>query len=740
MYPNFIISKILGIFPYRVKASSFETSKPRYILWTIIFCVICVCELTMLYKLNISGNVKTDIPRIIYLNFYFLYGLFLAVISYALSGPRIRLLQTILDVSSKLPQKSYQKLFKLIHTKDIFGFFFHFWLMLLLYLSYSEKMVFGLFEMSRVFISLLGFQMDMLYINCVCVLKACFKEINDNLKNLRELLKNNISRWIYNEQRHPFLLKKLKTLKKQHLMISDTVKMLNMIFSLHLLATIALSFKQIIFFVYFDVIQWQNGISLNQDRIYNSYFISVIIYYFTRFVLIVWACETGKNEAIKIGTTIHDILNSIRDVQIKDELNLFSLQILHCDNTFSAKGLTIDATLFTVMVNSVSTYLLILIQFLIITHSCDIFSCMLGFQMDMLYTNCICVLKACFKEINDNLENLRELVINNPRWIYNEQKHPLLIKLKTLEKHHLMINDTVQMLNMTFSLHLFAFTVLVFKQIIFFVFALIVWACETGKNEARKIGTTIHDTLNSISDVQMKDELNLFSLQILHCNNTFSAKGLTIDATLFTVACFKEINNNLENLRELMINNLRKIYHEQRHPFLLIKLKALKKQHLMISDTVKMLNMIFSLHLLATIALSFKQIIFYVYSNVIQWQNGISWNQDEIDNAYFISALIYYFTKLILIVWVCETGKNEAIKIGTIIHDVLNGISDVQIKDELNLFSLQILHCDNTFSAKGLTIDATLLTVMVSSISTYLLILIQFLIMAHSCDSKTKAI
>jgi len=320
MYPNFIISKILGIFPYRVKASSFETSKPRYILWTIIFCVICVYELTMLYKLNIYGNIKADIPNIIYSNFYYLYGLFLAIISYALSGPRMRLLQTILDISPKLPKKSYQKLSKFIHTKDIFGFFFHFWLVLSLYFSYSEKMIFGSLEVSRVFISLLGFQMDMLYINCVCVLKACFKEINDNLKNLRELVINNISSWSYNEQRYPFLLKKLKALKKQHLMISDTVKMLNMIFSLHLLATIALSFKQIIFYVYFDVIQWQNGISLNQDRIYNLYFISIIIYYFTRFVLLVWACETGKNEAIKIGTTIHDILNSIRDVQIKHEV------------------------------------------------------------------------------------------------------------------------------------------------------------------------------------------------------------------------------------------------------------------------------------------------------------------------------------------------------------------------------------------------------------------------------------
>jgi len=34
-------------------------------------------------------------------------------------------------------------------------------------------------------------------------------------------------------------------------------------------------------------------------------------------------------------------------------------------------------------------------------------------------------------------------------------------------------------------------------------------------------------------------------------------------------------------------------------------------------------------------------------------------------------------------VWACETDKNEAIKIGTLIHDVLNGISDVQIKNDV---------------------------------------------------------
>ncbi|KYQ56198.1 Putative gustatory receptor 28b, partial [Trachymyrmex zeteki] len=370
MYPNFTISKILGIFPYKIKASSFEISKPRYILCTIILCVICVYELIMLYKLNLSGKVRINVHILISSNLTFLYGLLLTVISCILSCPRMHLLQTISDISSRLPQQSYQKLSKLIHAKDIFGFFFHFWATSM-YIPYFEIPDLYFQGFGRILVSLLAFQMDMLYINCVCVIKACFKEINDNMENLRELVMNNIPRWIYHEQRHPFLLIKLKALKKQHLMISDTVQMLNMIFSLHLLASIAVSFKQIIFYLYFNVIQWQNGISLNRDRIYNAYFISFLIYYFIRLILIVWACETGKNEAIKISIIIHDVLNSTRDVQIKNELNLFSLQILHCDNTFSAKGFNINAALVTEMVYGITTYLLVLIQFLIIAHSCD---------------------------------------------------------------------------------------------------------------------------------------------------------------------------------------------------------------------------------------------------------------------------------------------------------------------------------------------------------------------------------
>jgi len=45
-----------------------------------------------------------------------------------------------------------------------------------------------------------------------------------------------------------------------------------------------------------------------------------IMYYVAKITLIVWACETGKDQALQIGATIHDVLNSIGDNEIKSEV------------------------------------------------------------------------------------------------------------------------------------------------------------------------------------------------------------------------------------------------------------------------------------------------------------------------------------------------------------------------------------------------------------------------------------
>ncbi|XP_011880736.1 PREDICTED: putative gustatory receptor 28b [Vollenhovia emeryi] len=226
-----------------------------------------------------------------------------------------------------------------------------------------------------IYLSLLGFQITMLYVNCVCVLKACFKRINDNLAHIPNVMKNDVKQpapsLICLVQRNQFLLIELKTLKKQHLMVSDTVQMLNIIFSPQLLATVTATFITITFGLYFHIVRWQHGVffSLNKELI-DVFLMSMASNIF-KITLVVWACETGKNQAQEIVITIHDLLNSTNDEQIKNELHLFSLQTLHCKNTFSTKGLTVDATLLTVIVGNITTYLLILIQFLNVSHSCD---------------------------------------------------------------------------------------------------------------------------------------------------------------------------------------------------------------------------------------------------------------------------------------------------------------------------------------------------------------------------------
>ncbi|XP_011858418.1 PREDICTED: uncharacterized protein LOC105555975 isoform X2 [Vollenhovia emeryi] len=247
----------------------------------------------------------------------------------------MRLLRNIMEVSLKLPPQSFQNLSRLIHAKDsLFSLLLS---MLMLRLFCGVDITF-LRKILSIYVIFLVYQMDMLYMNCVCILKACFKQINDNLVNLRDILTNGepcLLSGTYRAQTNPFILLEITALKKQHLAISDTVRMLTSVFSLHLVSTILIAFAEIIFIV-----------------------------------LIVWACETGKNQTLEIKTTVHNVFNSTNNEHIKYEMELFSLQLLHCENVFSAKWITIDATLLKSLVGNITTYLVILIQFLYMSYSC----------------------------------------------------------------------------------------------------------------------------------------------------------------------------------------------------------------------------------------------------------------------------------------------------------------------------------------------------------------------------------
>ncbi|KYQ52932.1 Putative gustatory receptor 28b [Trachymyrmex zeteki] len=347
MYPCFIFSSILGIFPYKINGSTFETSKLRYILTIFILSVLSIYVLVVLYEINIAGTIYVgNVPKALERSCLYICANFMMVIAYILSGSRMHLLQTIMNVSSKLPFNSYEKLSKLIHAKDILGFF----LRVIIEVIYYSKFDFSWYNMPLPYIHLMAFQMDMLYMNCVCILKACFKRIDDDLVNLRELVMNDephLMRRIHHENKNPFVLIELKALKKQHLAISDTVQMLNMNFSLHILTTVIMTFSQLTFHLYYYITYWEISMFENStfDLFYYIFTMVHTIIHCIKITMVVWACETGKDWAMKIGITVHDLLNNISDKHITEELQLFSVQILHRGNVFFAKGFNVDVAL-----------------------------------------------------------------------------------------------------------------------------------------------------------------------------------------------------------------------------------------------------------------------------------------------------------------------------------------------------------------------------------------------------------
>lgn len=323
MYPCFTFCRILGVFPYKMRASTIKPYKPYYILSIIVICTFCVYELKHLYELNFTSNfMLKGIPVKLERNCLYILSGFTTIITFLLNGPRICLLQTILVVSLSLSKESYRNLSKLVHVKDIFGFFY---IVIQVPIHYHNLQYDALYQIFTIYIYLLVFQMDMLYMNCVCLLKACFKQINDSLAYLRIFMTNDepyLLRTTYHKQRNPFLLMQLKAQMKQHLAVSDTVQMLTTIFSLQLLSTIILTFIEVTFNLYFYLVQLQEGASLSNlaKQVYDEIFITTVTYDIVKILLIVWACETGKNQALMINTTVHDMYNSTSDREIKYEV------------------------------------------------------------------------------------------------------------------------------------------------------------------------------------------------------------------------------------------------------------------------------------------------------------------------------------------------------------------------------------------------------------------------------------
>ncbi|XP_054005235.1 uncharacterized protein LOC128890606 [Hylaeus anthracinus] len=169
----------------------------------------------------------------------------------------------------------------------------------------------------------------MFYMNCVCILNACFSKVNDGLRQLNRPTTNDdnfagtpsFEKTFQEKQRCTLLIVKLKNLEEKHLRISDVVQVLNETFFLHTTGLIILTFLVITFNSYFFILWLNGGYILDMStQFWYIQFLPSVLHYTAKFIMIIWTCETAKNRALEIGTTIHDVLGDTTDTFAQNEV------------------------------------------------------------------------------------------------------------------------------------------------------------------------------------------------------------------------------------------------------------------------------------------------------------------------------------------------------------------------------------------------------------------------------------
>ncbi|KAK6643893.1 hypothetical protein RUM43_000158 [Polyplax serrata] len=89
-----------------------------------------------------------------------------------------------------------------------------------------------------------------------------------------------------------------------------------------------------------------------------------ILYFLSQFFVLIIVSDLSTKEAEKTANYLHELFIESDDVELKEEIEIFSLQLLHRKVEFNACGFfKLDFSLLHSMVGAVTTYIIILMQF-----------------------------------------------------------------------------------------------------------------------------------------------------------------------------------------------------------------------------------------------------------------------------------------------------------------------------------------------------------------------------------------
>ncbi|KAG4071157.1 hypothetical protein HA402_007642 [Bradysia odoriphaga] len=147
-------------------------------------------------------------------------------------------------------------------------------------------------------------------------------------------------------------------------------------------------------------------------------------------------------------------------------------------------------------------------------------------------------------------------------------------------------------------------------------------------------------------------------------------------------------------------------------------------------DTCYITEQYFGIQMLTIVCIAFLVIVFNSYY-VLEVALGNGQYNKNIGDKEFVVFFVYqmcmYVLAVLAIVQSSHSATAENEKCSIFVHKLLNIFSEIEVKEKLLQFSIQLLHRRVKFTAFGLfPLDRTLIFTIVGATTTYLIILVQF--------------
>jgi hypothetical protein len=239
--------------------------------------------------------------------------------------------------------------------------------------------------------------------------------------------------------------------------------------------------------------------------------------------------------------------------------------------------------------------------------------------------------------------------------------------------------------------------------------------------------TTLNEGLITVFDIENEhilDDRQLLESTLKIISESGSEGQTACEESLYQNSTFEHRNRrNPEHISELPDTEDRKIS---------VKITVLRRAHSILCDASDLTNSMFQIQILVGFIEMFVEITVCLYASVTyvtglltcQLYNPSRWN---VLGMLFMWATMN-FAKLVAVTASCHSTSQHANRTAVVVHKLLVAqCLHPETTAELQLFSQQLLHRKAHFSVCGFfPIDCTLLYSMAGSISTYIIILLQY--------------